>query len=383
MPLDSLTLMIVYTVNVTAVALGLSVALLGQGSRAALCAQASALTQAIGWSCLVASGFFRDTWGDLLLSAPAMLLMSLSLVLLLQAVRKWRGRPCLPRRLYLAALVMPLLYALTFHHYPWRVGLANGVIGAQMLWLAAEAIRPGAPGSWRWRSLIGGSMATLALVTLWCGVLGAFFTELYPTFATPHPVNLIGSLLNNAATVLTGIGVLAAYREEAEAQLKTLAITDGLTQVLNRRAWSERTELQLADAKRYGHPMIMLMIDLDRFKQINDRRGHATGDQALQLTASVLREELRSGDLVGRYGGEEFCVLLSHTNEAAALAFDQRLRQRLRRRSEQELGFTLEYSAGLTAHRSRDSALDDLLRRADAALYEAKRAGRNQVVMSP
>jgi diguanylate cyclase (GGDEF)-like protein len=226
-------------------------------------------------------------------------------------------------------------------------------------------------------------MATLAVVTLWRGVLGAFFTELYPTFRTPHPVNLIGSLLNNAATVLTGIGVLAAFREEAEGQLKTLAITDGLTQVLNRRAWNERATALLADAKRYDHPLIVLMIDLDRFKQINDRRGHAVGDLALQLVARVLREEVRTGDLVGRYGGEEFCVLLSHTREAAALTFDQRLRHRLRRQSEQELGFALEYSAGLTSHRSKDQSLDDLLRRADAALYEAKNAGRGQLVMSP
>jgi diguanylate cyclase (GGDEF)-like protein len=383
MALDIHSLMVAYTVNVCAVAIALSLALGLRAGRAALAAQVGVVAHALGWLCLIASGDHRGHWLDPLLSTLAMAAMSISLLLLLQAVRLWRGGAPLPTRLCAVALVMPALYALGFSHYPWRVGLANGVLAAQMLWVAVEAARPGATGSWRWRGLICVSMGTMALVTLWRGVLGAFFTEAYPTFQSPHPVNLVGALANNAATLLTALAVLAAFREEAEAQLRELAITDGLTQVLNRRAWNERAEVLLADARRYGHPLIVLMIDLDHFKQINDRRGHAVGDKALQLIAAMLREELRSGDLVGRYGGEEFCVMLSHTREAAALTFDQRLRQKLRQRSQAELGFVLEYSVGLSSQQLKDRRLEDLLRRADAALYEAKRAGRNQLVMAP
>ena len=125
------------------------------------------------------------------------------------------------------------------------------------------------------------------------------------------------------------------------------------------------------------------MLDIDHFKRINDERGHARGDQALQLLSRLLREELRTGDLAGRYGGEEFCVLLTHTREGQALSLDQRLRQCLRLQSAQELDFPLEYSAGLAAMGTRDTTLDSLLRRADEALYEAKRAGRGQVVLAP
>lgn len=377
------TLLTVYGVLVWVAALALGVVVGLRGSVAVTCAQVSAVLHALGWTCLLVSGQFRGQWQDRALSGLAMLLLSQGLVVVVQAVRNWRGRSALGLQFHAAAVVMPVLYTVGFDSYPFRVGLCNLVLGLQMFWIAAEAIRPGPTGGWRWRSLLAGAMLLVGAMTLMRAGLGAFFTELYPAFRTPHPVNQAALLLSCAASMLTAMALLAAHREEAESQLHRLAVTDGLTEVYNRRSWNERAEVLLADARRYGHPLILLMLDLDHFKRINDERGHTVGDRALQLVARVLREELRSGDLVGRYGGEEFCVLLSHTRESAALVFDQRLRQQLRQRSQEELGFVLEYSAGLSSHRLKDRTLEDLLRRADAALYEAKRAGRNQLVMAP
>jgi len=124
----------------------------------------------------------------------------------------------------------------------------------------------------------------------------------------------------------------------------------------------------------------VLMIDLDHFKQINDSRGHADGDRALMLVARALEAAVRPGDLVGRYGGEEFCVLMNHAENAAATAFDARLRAYLGAVAERELGFPLAYSAGIAVRKSTEDSLEAMLRRADARLYSAKAQGRSRTL---
>jgi diguanylate cyclase (GGDEF)-like protein len=122
------------------------------------------------------------------------------------------------------------------------------------------------------------------------------------------------------------------------------------------------------------------MIDLDHFKQVNETRGHEAGDRALRLAAVALQASVRTGDLVGRYGGEEFCVLMNHADPVAARAFDRRLRERLADASMRELGFTLDYSAGIAMRLTADDTLEAMLRRADAMLYQAKGQGRSRTL---
>jgi GGDEF domain-containing protein len=231
------------------------------------------------------------------------------------------------------------------------------VLGVQMLMVVFAVSRHSPATGWRWRALIGLCLGATAVVTFWRGILGAFFTASYPFLTAPHPVNKVAALVSNLSLVLTTVAILLAYREEAERALQAQAITDHLTGLLNRRAWTERAEVLLADAQRYGYPLVAVMLDIDHFKRINDEHGHAKGDQALQLLSRLLREELRTGDLA--------------------------VRQCLRLQSAQDLDFPLEYSAGLAAMGQQDRTLDSLLRRADEALYEAKRAGRGQVVLAP
>jgi diguanylate cyclase (GGDEF)-like protein len=220
------------------------------------------------------------------------------------------------------------------------------------------------------------------VVTSWRGVLGAFFTEAYPFYRATHPVNVAAALLNHVALALTTLGLLAAWREEAERELRHQAQTDGLTGLSNRQTFLDRAFFALAHATRYDEPLSVVMIDIDHFKQINDSRGHAAGDAALRTMAQGLRTCTRAGDLVCRYGGEEFCVLLSRATASDALRFDERLRACLAEHAVQKGEAPIGYSAGVATRQAEDPAVDDLIRRADAALYQAKADGRGRMVES-
>ena len=272
-------------------------------------------------------------------------------------------------------------YGLGYGSYPFRVGWANGCLALQTALVVASVWRrPEVPvGRWRW--LVVASLSAQLVLTLWRGVLGAFFTESYPTFLAPHPVNYAFAIVANATTVLSLMAVLLAHRDEAARGLERLATVDGLTGVLNRRAWMASAATELAVAVRYGHPVAVLMIDIDHFKLVNDRHGHDAGDRALAFVARALQAAVRPGDLVGRYGGEEFCVLMGHANRVAAYAFDARMRNYLSDAAERELGFMLEYSAGIAMSSGPDDTLERLLKQADRKLYVAKAEGRSRTTI--
>ena len=166
-----------------------------------------------------------------------------------------------------------------------------------------------------------------------------------------------------------------------ELELRRLATTDTLTGLPNRRSFIERMEQELSRFQRNGEPTAVLMLDLDHFKQINDRYGHAHGDAVLRHFASLVNESLRKMDMVGRLGGEEFAILMPDTDLDGARLFAERLRKRLEQSpcpSEQgEISVTV--SIGLTLFADQDLSYDPALARADEALYRAKELGRNRV----
>jgi two-component system cell cycle response regulator len=163
---------------------------------------------------------------------------------------------------------------------------------------------------------------------------------------------------------------------------RALAQTDGLTGLPNFRSFHARLEEEVARAHRYGHPLACAMVDLDGLKEINDRLGHAAGNRAIVGLADAVREELRDTDFAARYGGDEFVVLLPQTNELQGAQFAERLRRRLVEVS-QDAGLPVRGSIGVAAVAAEEldspDAAEDLLRRADEALYRAKRSGRDRV----
>jgi diguanylate cyclase (GGDEF)-like protein len=161
-----------------------------------------------------------------------------------------------------------------------------------------------------------------------------------------------------------------------------LARTDALTGIRNRRAFFELGEFALSQALRYGHPCSVLMLDLDRFKTINDTWGHAAGDRVLQATADVITATVRAADIAGRLGGEEFAILLPETPGADAAILAERLRQRMRETVVGYQGATITFTSsfGVAESRGESKSLDELINQADAALYQAKAEGRDRVV---
>ena len=376
MPLDIRTLLFAMTVCMVTMAVALP-AVMGPVDEPARRAQAGVVVQGVGWSLLLLSGLsVPDSIADRVVSTLSMAGIAASLALTTSAFDLWCGRKGDSRWPWLIAVVMPLGYCLGFSSYPFRVGWANGLLTVQLALLAATVWHRPSVEVGRWRWLLGFSLVAQMGVTLGRGVLGAFFTESYPTFLAPHPVNYAFAIIANATAVLSLMAVLLAHRDGAARELERLATVDGLTGVLNRSAWMTRAATELTVSVRYAYPVAVLMIDLDHFKQINDSRGHADGDRALVFVARALEAAVRPGDLVGRYGGEEFCVLMNHAENAAANAFDVRLRGYLGAVAERELGFPLAYSAGIAVRSSAEDSLEAMLRRADTTLYSAKAQGR-------
>jgi len=371
MPLDFLTLMAVMAANLFMISAVLPLIMGRDVSRAARHVQASLLLQATAWAAIIASG----TLWDQALSTVSIACNAAAQWMLYRALEEWLGPR--PLRWPLLALVVaaPLGYTLGFEHYAWRVGWANGLMAAILCIVARATLYPLVLADARWRRLLLGCLLTSAVFTLARGLLGAF-TDQYPSFRTPHPVNLAAALAINVSLVLGTVAVLVAWRYEAEQKLRTLAMTDGLTGLLNRRGFTTQGDNLLSHAWRHRLPLTALMLDLDHFKQINDTHGHEAGDRALQLFARLLGDTCRSGDLIARLGGEEFAVLMLHNTAQAGAAFDRRLRHRLHDASAAELGFVLDYSAGMAALIPGEASLAALMARADAALYDAKTAGR-------
>lgn len=160
-----------------------------------------------------------------------------------------------------------------------------------------------------------------------------------------------------------------------------LAQTDGLTDLPNFMAFRARLGQELRRTNRYQVPLTMVMIDMDDLKGINDRQGHSAGNEAIVTLADVIREALRGTDFAARYGGDEFVVLLSHTDADQGERFAERLRTSLGEIGRQQ-GLSLHISLGVAQFGGKIASADDLIAAADAALYQAKRLGRDRVAVS-
>ncbi|MCB2227354.1 MAG: GGDEF domain-containing protein [Desulfarculaceae bacterium] len=172
----------------------------------------------------------------------------------------------------------------------------------------------------------------------------------------------------------------------SEERYRQLATTDSLTGLYNRRHFFHLAEREMARAMRYSHPLAVIIMDLDHFKQVNDTHGHAAGDEILKEVAGLAQSNFRASDILARYGGEEFIFLMPETDPEAATAAAERLRQDIAARSFAQDPAPLKVTAsmGLCCHHDGEhtpqqcrQCLEAIISLADKALYQAKEAGRN------
>jgi len=227
------------------------------------------------------------------------------------------------------------------------------------------------------------------------GQYGLFSPKIAATLGNPYLLiqpklfNIVSGCLVLGLLLMRWLPQAVSERgrsDQLTADLEILATTDGLTTLLNRRHFESLARVEWARFQRYGRPLSLMLLDIDKFKSVNDRFGHDTGDLVIKAVAHICKSTKRQPDVLARLGGEEFVLLLPETDEASAEIAAERLRKAVQ---DHPLslpdGSTLQVtiSIGLAGATLSMASFEVLLKRADEALYEAKRTGRNKVVTAP
>ena len=201
-----------------------------------------------------------------------------------------------------------------------------------------------------------------------------------------YPVEVfLNSITMDRQPVLLAVAFDISQRKEVEERLRYLATTDELTGMWNRRRFTQAIRNELKRAHRYQQIFSLLMLDIDHFKKINDTYGHAAGDEVLRHFARLIWQSMRQVDMPGRFGGEEFAIILPHTDLDGAYVTAERLRKHIEKTpavyNKIEIPFSV--SIGVVTYQDDIKNEDELFKMVDDALYEAKNKGRNFTAALP
>lgn len=248
---------------------------------------------------------------------------------------------------------------------------------------------------WTWRHarngsraylllLIGGGISMIGLLLRLAAIASGAAADL--PYNVSNLRQTVSVSIGTVTVMMFSLGLVLMAKERSEAALRDMALRDALTGIANRRAILETFERELERSRRAGTVLAIGLLDIDHFKQINDTHGHLAGDAVLHQMATLLRQRLRLSDEIGRYGGEEFLVLLPDTNSDGALTVINELRAAVAAQPAcfGDLVLSYRFSAGLWCGvPGPGDSSDTLIAQADAALYEAKAAGRDSVRVAP
>lgn len=182
---------------------------------------------------------------------------------------------------------------------------------------------------------------------------------------------------------VTDTSIYQMKLQELTLQLKDASDHDGLTKLFNRRFIEETLDKEFSRARRYGHTLSVIMTDIDFFKKVNDNHGHLAGDEVLRVVADRLKSCLRDSDILGRYGGEEFMIVLPETKSDGAIILAERLRRAVEAEpvALRETSLAITISLGISEIRTDTKNYEQLIGEADQGLYESKEAGRNRATL--
>lgn len=350
-----------------------------------------------GWVAVLALVCWTDYWFYGFDQGAQLLLISRMAVvagLLLVIIRSYRS-PLAITDGYAVTFMEVIGFATFFLVFLLRPSLTTYNIGAMMVLLIATYVFiPNRLVTATFAVVFGiaGMMGTMWLV----GMSDDAQLGLFILLVIPSALGCAGAyrlhwtqreqyvLLRKAEAVNAQLVREIEQRRQLERELKHQAITDPLTGLFNRRHFDELYERERERARRHDAPLTLVMVDLDFFKEVNDRYGHECGDIVLTDVATFLRDGLRQPDVVGRLGGEEFVLLLPDTDTDEARVMIDRLRSHLAERIMEVDGQSVSITAtfALTAIRPERDSLNDALRVVDMALYQGKNEGRNRLVVA-
>jgi diguanylate cyclase (GGDEF)-like protein len=290
-------------------------------------------------------------------------------------------RPVLLGGLSLLAVVISVRWGVLQPLFTERL-IAISAVMSVMLGYCAWVLYRRAEARGPLRHVAGGAFSVAAAIMAYRAVILVFHPDQVTTIFQLTHVQLLTYAVGAVLPVVATVGFLLLCTERSQRELERAARVDYLTGSYNRRAIEELGAQALAAARRHGMPLAVLVLDIDHFKRINDELGHAAGDQALVQAVHRLRDGLRTEDVLGRLGGEEFILLLPNTDSASAVSAGERIRQAfsglpLRLGDDAR---TVTLSIGVAVLAPADRLFSQLLQRADRAMYAAKNAGRDLVM---
>ena len=340
-----------------------------------------AISYSIGFALIGLRGWIWIGWSVVLGNG----VVAVGLACFAIAMRRFFGMPEWRRRL-LALVPAILATSVTFLFAVPDDGVRQGLILLQYAVVFAVCVqtlyRNDQPPSIS-RHMVGLLFGACMCLLLVHALTVLLFKDPIASIFAVTPITISVFVVGGLLPVLGTIAFLLMCTERNQRELETAARLDHLTGINNRGAIEATATRMIATTLRHGEPMSLMVVDIDHFKRINDELGHAAGDKALLATVQMLQKLVRSCDVLGRLGGEEFVLLMPDTDAVQARRGAERMRVEVERTPVTFFGTfrSLTVSIGVAEYRAEDGDFSRLLQRADRALYSAKHSGRNRVLV--